>query len=1079
MAFKKILIIAAGILIIPVLISAQSWVQEIPDGEADNYFEVVEAFDTHVEKTGNSQVNGWKQFNRWASYWESRVRDDGSIPDARKNYWELQNFLREYGDRESLLGIKAEWEEAGPYEIPENRLNYESSGIGRINVVRTHPYDPDVIWVGAATGGAWVSTNAGNNWKPIDMSAFSSIGVADIAISEANPSVIYIATGDDNGFFQEDVYSIGIIKSTDGGDTWELTSKFRQLSDAYLAARILVHPDDENRVLAATNEGIFLTTDGGINWDLKTNNSFFREMEYHPTNKDIVYAVTSSMNRTSGLSRFYKSTDGGENWSLIESFSGSNRCEIAVTPDNPDKVYVLASSTGNQETAGGFAGLFMSTDEGDTFEKLNINANILGRERDGSDEGGQGFYDLCFVASPGNEGLLFVGGINLWRVNVSQSGQVNYQSISDWRGFGGLNYVHADMHDLWYDPNSLDLYVSNDGGVYRSKNNASTWEDITTGIGIQQFYRISTYSDGVSEHVVGGTQDNGTNIKIDGEWFHVNGGDGMECIIDPSNPRIVYSTLYYGSLFRSNNFGKNFNFMFSPQFVGEFGNWVTPFVIDPNNPNNLYVGYINVYKSTNRGDDWDRISTGGNSYIDYMVVSKANSNYIYYVRGNTVIRSVNGGSSWENYYSAPRRINSVFVHPNDPDKIYVALSGYADGVKVIEYNNGAEKNISGNLPNVPANALEVFVGDNPGIFAGTDIGVFFLEEGTVDWVYLNSGMPNVVISDLEMNYNNGRLYAGTWGRGIWSTQLNDCDIPKPTLAVTGEVEFCQGDSVLLEAPEGYDSYYWSTGEDSRRIYAKISGNYYVRVKDESGCSIVSDAVEVTVFTYPELKVNAQNDGVLCEGDEDIRLAPNQIGFKNIKWSNSEEKTSIRVSEPGEYYMEAESQDGCKVFSDTVTVFRQDNPPRPYISQWRDTLWIGDDFDREDYNIYWYKDSVFIPDNDSIILIIEEPGEYHVRVLDQYGCESASEVISVVSSVDDTDAGDKITLAPNPGDGIFNIISPVTIDRIEIYNTLGNRVEMQANSLSKIDISSAPDGVYLVKLTWNGKITTKMLIKKSR
>ena len=193
------------------------------------------------------------------------------------------------------------------------------------------------------------------------------------------------------------------------------------------------------------------------------------------------------------------------------------------------------------------------------------------------------------TVSPTNENLVFVGGVNTWQSN---DGGINWNISSHWYGGGGVEYKHADEHYLRYNEDNGILYSANDGGLYYSNNDGQTWIDISDGLQISQFYR-SGVSQTNSDLIISGAQDNGT-LLMNGSnfWSAVRGGDGMECAIDPTNPNIMYSTVYYGALSKSNNGGGSWNDI-AP---ANDGAWVTPFTLDPSNPNRIVAGYEEVWE---------------------------------------------------------------------------------------------------------------------------------------------------------------------------------------------------------------------------------------------------------------------------------------------------------------------------------------------------------------------------------------------------------------------------------------------------------------------------------------------------
>ena len=322
-------------------------------------------------------------------------------------------------------------------------------GVGRINNVTFDPNNDNILWVGSPSGGLWKSIDGGLSWTS-NTDLLPNLGVSDIAIDPTNKNIMYIITGDRDS---DDTYAYGLMKSTDGGSTWNTTGLSFNVNSAYRGNRILIHPNNTNILLVSTRKSgygeTFRSTDGGENWDMVLQGPNLISMEFNTSNPNIIYGVTT------GTSKFYRSNDNGISWENMTyeaglPNSGNSRAVVAVTPANSNVVYILYSS-GN----GGFGGLYKSTDGGYNFTLQSDSPNILSWEVNGSGTDGQGTYDLALAVSPINENIVFTGGINIWK---SVNGGVNWDISSHWYGNGGTEYVHADQHMLKYNPSNGILY---------------------------------------------------------------------------------------------------------------------------------------------------------------------------------------------------------------------------------------------------------------------------------------------------------------------------------------------------------------------------------------------------------------------------------------------------------------------------------------------------------------------------------------------------------------------------------------------------------------------------------------------
>lgn len=1043
---------------------SQPWAANISDD--NNFFEVQKAFNKYWQDKELVRGEGWKQFKRWEYIWEQRTFPHGKIPNALDVYQSYLNFENSTKNNEYLLSLESSWKEVGPVNVPENKLNYQSGGLGRLNVVRIHPTNKNIIWVGSAGGGAWFTTNKGVTWTKANFTDVLSLGVSDIAFAPSRPDVMYLATGDKNGFFMTDEYSIGILKSIDAGKTWQFTSEKYKPNDYYLANRILVHPTNHNLVYAATNKGILRSTDGANTWNNINNSAIFRDIEFHPENPQIIYATTSGMNQSTSNARIFRSTNGGTDWSLISSLNGASRIDLAVTTANPDYVYAVAARSN-----GGFFGLLRSTNSGAAFTTQSTTPNILSTDVNGGGTTGQGFYDLAISVSPMNPELVFVGGIQTW---VSSNGGRNWRIINHWTGSFNLPYIHADQHHFQYTRDAQELFAANDGGLYYSTNSGSSWIDISNGLAITQFYKIDV-SPAAPDMIIGGTQDNGTKLLSGKSWAQVNGGDGMACAIDPVNPSIMYSTTQYGNLFRSTNGGNSFSRIAGPDvFQGESANWVTPFVLNPMNPSTIYLGYRNLYKSTNRGASWVKLTNFTNSAaINHIAVSPKDSNVVYMVIRNYLYKSTNGGSNFTGIFNRPSWISGLDIDPDNPNRVFLTLSGYTQSDRVYEINGSQITNITYNLPNIPANTIVVQRNTSGRLFIGTDIGVYVKSDDfSKEWQLFNNELPPAVVSDLKINYSSGILYAGTYGRGIWQTKLYDCNLPKPNIKITGKLEICDGDSVILEAETSFKDFLWSTGETNKRITVKKAGNYFVSIRDESGCTEKSEPVNVNILSVPAFGIRSNKGMALC-GENDTLSLFVAIGLSDYLWSTGETGNRISVFEPGYYSVSAFTQGGCPLF-DSVYIPMRMPPDKPKIE------YIDGILTTDSANSYrWFRNGESILGASGREFTPTESGEYYVVITNEHGCTSMSEVFNFTSSVKYISdiRNNKFQISPNPFIGFIRIVPEFYCERIEfeIIDILGRRlISDSVNNLSKgqdyaINLDNLSTGAYILLIKTENEI----------
>lgn len=716
---------------------------------------------------------GWKQFKRWEWYWETRIdRKTGEFPAI--NILDIQrDFLKSYSPKSD----ESSWQSMGP-----GTSDGGYAGIGRINCIAFHPTNPNIMWVGAPSGGLWKTTNGGDSWETLTDN-LPVIGVSEIVVANDydESKTLYIATGDrDAG----DNYSIGVLKTTDDGQTWQTTGLNFNVSQRYRVTRLLANPNEQSTMYASTNGGIYKTTNGGNSWIKKIDGVFF-DMEFKPNCEDtVLYAVTSDY---WGAPAVFKTKDAGENWKSVYSFpSTAYRVELDVAPSDSTIIYALASNRG-----GGMDGIYKSFDSGETFSKIyegtTAGNNLLNWFANSTDAGGQGWYDLTLSVSPSNANTIYLGGINTWRSN---DGGLTWQIVNHWYGYGGKPAVHADKHYMEFRDKDT-FFEANDGGIYKTTDWGLTWTDITNGMVISQMYKLGV-SQTVKDEVITGLQDNGSKLIHSGSWRDVKGGDGMECLIDYTDDKVQYATYVYGQIDRTTDRWVSwYNTVNITDNIpgGANGAWVTPYIIDPVDSKTLYLGYSDVWKTTNRGNSWTKISTLNlSNKIRSMAIAPSDNKWIYITDYEKFYRTTNGGTNWENLTShlpsTSNAITYIWVDAIDPMLVWITLGGY-DSKKAYESTDGGKSwtDISAGLPSVPANTIiNNKLSKSKQLYAGTDIGVFF-REGDSDWQLFSKNLPSVIVTELEIYYDNTApsvsvLYASTYGRGLWKSNLSSFQLPE-------------------------------------------------------------------------------------------------------------------------------------------------------------------------------------------------------------------------------------------------------------------------------------------------------------
>jgi len=782
---------------------SQEWVDKLPQDKLEKgtlnfheiqnaFYESWEAFD--VQK-GYYMLDGemqkaphYNQFKRWEWYWESRVDPTtGEFPDMTG----LDDYYKNSNKNRSQSG---NWTSMGPSSSPGGY-----AGLGRLNCIAFVPGSTTEYYAGAASGGLWHTMDDGANWTNLN-DTVPVLGVSDIIVVDpvVGPDILYIATGDrDRGSLwslggqqNNDNNSVGILKSIDGGASWTTTSLSFTASQKVRVSRLIMDPNSAFQVMyAATTQGLYKTTDAWATKTLLTSTSFI-DLEFKPGTYSTLYGSTKESN-----SSIYYSNDSGSTWSLAGTYT-SDRIELTVSANQPSWVYAVV--TANSGAGDGLLGIYKSTNSGISYSQVfnGTTQNLLGRACDGLDFGvDQGWYDLCIAADPNNANVVFVGGINTWKTT---DGGSTFSIVNHWTGCGSpsnAQNVHADKHYLAFQNTSSTLFECNDGGLYKTTDAGSNWTHLSTGMAISQIYRMGIGQVQADEIIIG-LQDNGSKARLSGSWTDILGGDGFECIVDYTNNNTQYAELYYGSIYRTTDY-----WWTDTHITGSLpgsGWWCTPYLMDPVNNNTLYVGYSDVWKSTDQGNNWSQISNQGSS-TDFrnMAISASNTNYIYAATLANIYRTTNGGGStqvWTNITSnlpvSNSNITYISVKSDDSDHVWVSMGAYnSDGVYETIDGGTTWTNISTGLPSIPVMCvIQNTQYSGIELYAATDVGVYVKQDAN-NWILFSTGLPNAVVTELEIYYDatnpdDSKLYAATFGRGVWASDLYNAFL-QPTAGFSG------------------------------------------------------------------------------------------------------------------------------------------------------------------------------------------------------------------------------------------------------------------------------------------------------
>ncbi len=699
------------------------------------------------------------------------------------------------------------WQLVGPAPMRNSYMGGVPIDVsGRVTALAVDPSDTsgNTVYLGAAQGGVWKTTDGGATWVPLtDKQASLAIGA--IALAPSNPKIIYVGTGEPNSGL-DCYYGAGILKSTDGGTTWTRLGA-NEFTGAGISS-IVVDPDDPNRVYVASSAqvipgpqfpttGIFRSTDGGSTWTplLGCRGCSASDLVMSPLNKNVLYAAFHGIG-------IYKSTDGGDNWTKISSWVQFTfrRIELGIGAKNgQDYLYAGFHVTIQGQYDG--PGLFYSKDGGATWSQFPTPYPNYCTQ--------QCWYDNVIGVDPNNADVIYVGGSAAYNFRVSpptvkqvfvkhtDGGQsTTWYDLSP-QTSGASQTLHPDAHAIAFGPDG-SVWVGTDGGVARSRDGGATWEHRNTNLATLQFTGIAVHPTNPNI-VFGGMQDNNKAVYSGSgtAWDARDAGDGGFAAIDPFDPKYFYGSRFGISFQRNDQGGANPN---APNWMVDWpvktngidpndrALFYAPFALDPSTAGVIYFGTYRLYRTADRGETWTAISgdlTGSsNGRISAIAVAPSASGTVYVGSSDGrvhVTANAGTGNTFVDVTKAPlpgRYVTDFAIDPTNDQIAYVTFSGFNTHTpgepghvfKTTDRGN-TWVDVSGNLPDIPVSSIVL---DGNTLYVGTDTGVYVSTSGGTAWEPFNNGLPLVAVVDLVL-FKSGStkiLYAATHGRSVWRTTLS-------------------------------------------------------------------------------------------------------------------------------------------------------------------------------------------------------------------------------------------------------------------------------------------------------------------
>jgi photosystem II stability/assembly factor-like uncharacterized protein len=711
-----------------------------------------------------------------------------------------------------------QWRNVGPDNIS-----------GRVSEVLGVPGNKNIIWASFATGGFWKTEDAGKSWKPLfDNEGTLSVGSFDVA--KSNPNIIYLGSGEAN-IFRASLPGMGVYKSEDGGKSW----KHIGLENTSTISRVIIHPSNPNHVYVAASgnewsnnkeRGLYETTDGGKTWKRLINDdpNGVIDLVMHPTDPKTMYASTWNRIRLRWSDPtpqdgdfIWKTIDGGKTWTKLTNglpqtkFTG--RVGIALSRSNPNILYAyIDNHTPKREPKAGELDpygrpiqvipfgvqVWRSDDAGQNFAKVSTEDDKLERFA-----GTYGWVFGQIRVDPTNPEVVYIMGVPIAK---STDGGKTFNMMRPDRG---SERNHGDHHALWIDPTDPNYLINgNDGGVVVSYDGGKNLNNFFDVIPTTQFYNI-TYDMNTPYNVIGSVQDEGSfmaSVKNTfgskdpsiQKWRDAPGGEGTIHAVDPSNPSLIYSSTFYGRLTRSSVFkdsiaSKNIFPKKADDEEVHRGEWLAYTLLSPHDNKTLYHGFQYLFKSTDQGETWKRIS-GDLTYNDVSRMGRTpyaiNHQAITAIDESPITKGVlyvgtddgrvwstmNDGGAWtEITKGLPERVHvsRLVASKYDAGTVYITMSDRReDNIKPYLFRStDYGKTWTALVTDLPASPVNV-VREDPRnaniLYCGTDLGVYISKDKGKSWQSIQGNLPATVsVNDLFVHPRDYNLVIGTYGRGVW------------------------------------------------------------------------------------------------------------------------------------------------------------------------------------------------------------------------------------------------------------------------------------------------------------------------
>lgn len=977
------------------------------------------------------------------------------------------------------------WINTGPVPFPIN-VSGQVNGMGRVSQIKFHSTNPAKIYAVSSSGGLFISNDTGRTWAPTPgTDVLPTTACSAVCLDYTDDNILYLCTGDQN--YYGDWY--GMFKSTDGGVTWNPANT--GIGTA-MAVDMAMDPANHMSLVAATDNGIWKTTNGGALWVQTLDSGQMRSMQPRPGGGHVLYAATGTS--------FFVSNDFGSTWSMITSGvtapAGNEGMRIAVTPADTNIVYL--------GTTGGYGEIMKSVDGGSSFSLIYASDSQCIVCYDSTvTSGSQGYYNFNFAVNPTNANELILGSHCVWR---STDGGVTWSWRTQW-----WNQIHTDMHDLEFYPYNPSMkWNANDGGVWISTDSVATfWQPHCDGLSATEMYH-SAQDPQVRQLTSAGTQDNG-ELYYDGAWKCNRGGDwGAKVNMDYQGK----GTVYYDNGSRRDLAPLGGDYTYNKPFTGysQFHIEFSPLL-----PTTAFLATDSIWSSRNMNagsPSWAFLYTNGEDIMS-LAMCKSDSNTIYAVTNNNhLLRCANALSATPTFttLTTPAATNVAACVTTDRYNANVVYLSCGPSLYVSSNRGASWINITYLLPGL--NIMKVIADDYSPLqrlFVCAGSYVYYKDNTTTVWTMI-TGLPTVAnFTDMGV-YNDSTsasvLRLSTYGRGAWECNIFNNYPPSGNFAGS-KTYLCSGDTVVyhknLYGSVSAFTWYFPGGTpststaDSPMVVYPTTGLYNAML-------VASGTYGTDTILYSSyIDVAAGDTGTTTEGFEEAAFPPSpywlQISQSGVYWQRADSIGGYGASLHSIVFDNFDNSTGGK--HDRIVMPRIDldfalsaylkfDVAYAYYPGYTDTLMVevSTDCERTFVPVYikdstilatapdttgyfipspteWRTDSISLAPylGQSIAIAFDNVGHYGQTIyIDNINLSVTHPPVSVESIA----KVDTFSVFPNPATGVIqyrfddNIVGQCSLTCSDVVGNLLLRFTTQGHNGS-VDMSRFPPGIYLLSL----------------